>query len=191
MRLIVSGLNAAKAPLRFDHLFGRYLYGFRPWTHCKDCFVARIEKQVNPNMQDGTYELRDNLFYLCGVGKKVSDRKDTNVHLAVMPRKGSVAAIGSIYGVSFLIEDAQAIPIEVPPQSLSWLEEKHYRCKMFQFAYQMFETGEINLTPGEPVRRLRERWRSISQIGQDESGCVIDPGTASATRHLQAESVPA
>jgi hypothetical protein len=51
-------------------------------------------------MNNGSIELRDHLFYLCGVGRSLSKtanpelaRSTTNVHLAVRPRKGSVAAI--------------------------------------------------------------------------------------------------
>ena len=186
MRLIVSGLNAAKDPMRFDHLFGRYVFGFRPWTHCNHCFVAKQEGAVRPNMKDGSYPLQDRLFYLCGVGHELSEklhpelaRRHTNVHLAVRPRTGSVAAAGSVYGVSFVIEGAQAIPIQVLPDNFQNLDEKHSRCKNFQFCYQMFDVGEISLTPGQPVHRLRERWRSIREIDQDASGCMTDP----ARRH--------
>ena len=138
MRLIVSGLNAAKAPLRFHHLFGRYVHGCKPWTHCDRCFVASQARVIQPNMEDGSYELKDDLFYLCGVGHKLSDKlhpelalKHTNVHLAVRPRQGSVAAVGSAYGVSFLIENAQAIPIETLPDPFAGLESKHSHCKNF------------------------------------------------------------
>ncbi len=185
MRLIVSGMNAAKAPMRFDHLFGRYVFGFKPWTHCDGCLVARREMPIHPNMQDGSYPLQDRLFYLCGVGRDLSAnlhphlaRKQTNVHLAVRPRKGSVAAAGSVYGVSFVIEDAQAIPIETLPEPFFGLEPKHSRCKMFQFGYQMFDAGKITNTPGDTVHRLQERWRSTPEIVQDASGCVVDPNSA-------------
>lgn len=63
-------------------------------------------------MKDGEYELDDThaFFYLCGVG--IRERHNTNVHLAVIPRIGSVAAVGSVYGFTFMIRDAQAIQIK-------------------------------------------------------------------------------
>lgn len=182
MQLIVSGLNAARAPLRFDHLFGRYVFGFKPWTHCDHCFVARQERAINPNMQDGSYELRNGLFYLCGVGHKLSERlhpelakKYTNVHLAVFPKKGSVATVESLYGVSFIIDNAHAIPIKGPARPFEGLKSNHSRCKMFRFGHQMFDVGDLETIPGKPVHRLRDQWRSIQEIDKDASGCVIDP----------------
>lgn len=123
MKLTTTGLD--DAPIRFKHLWGRYVNGFRPWKHCIQCLVSNTAKDVFPDMLDGSVELQDRLFYLCGVGQVHSghfekrhpelSRRMTNVHLAVRPRKGSVAAIGSAYGVTFVIQDAQSIPIETLP----------------------------------------------------------------------------
>lgn len=136
MLLTVSGLNAA--PIRFKHLWGRYVLGFKPWNHCLACFETKIASPVTPQMKDGEYPLSDDhgLFYLCGVGQpdsvrrgKELARKVTNVHLAVRPRRGSVAAIGSVYGVTFTIQDAQVIPIDPLPDGFQNLPQKHSRCK--------------------------------------------------------------
>ncbi len=161
MQLTVNG--RAGAP--FKHLWGRYVTGFRPWKHCIGCLETKQAVEITPKMTDGTYDLRDDLdlFYLCGVGQPDSkragaqfDRKHTNVHLAVRPRKGSVAAVGSIYGASFLIRDAQAIPITSLPDGFMGLPKEHYRCKNFQFGYQMFEVDAAGDTvPREVVRKLR------------------------------------
>jgi hypothetical protein len=69
-------------------------------------------------------------FYLCVVGQPDSKRagydfarKFTNVHLAVRPRKDSVASVGSVYGVAFKIKDAQAIPIKPRPDGFQNLPE--------------------------------------------------------------------
>jgi hypothetical protein len=109
---------------------------------------------------------------LCGVGQELSERlhpelarRHTNVHLAVRPRKGSVAAIGSVYGVTFVIPDAQAIPIVKLPLGFWGLPDKHSQCKNFQFAYQMFEVYEVSQTPGDIVHRLRDRWQSTPALG--------------------------
>src|SRR5271163_2171721 len=40
MLLTVSGLDAA--PIRFRHLWGRYVLGFRPWKHCIGCFESKV-----------------------------------------------------------------------------------------------------------------------------------------------------
>jgi hypothetical protein len=55
-------------------------------------------------MDETPIELEDRLFYPCGVGWRYSEkkfpelaRKFTNVHLAARPRKGSLAAVGSVY----------------------------------------------------------------------------------------------
>ena len=189
MRLTVSGLPPQTDPDHFHALFGRYVYGYKPWTHCDKCFVKRQEKRIFPAMKDGTIQLKDHLFYLCAVGRNLSERvnpeharKSTNVHFAVCPRKGSVAAIGSVYGATFVIEDAEAIPIQAPtrefPALLALSEEQriqHSRCKMFQFAYQMFDVDEISLTEGDPVHRLRKKWLDVSGIRKDGTGCMTDP----------------
>jgi hypothetical protein len=134
-------------------------------------------------MGDGPVPLRDELFYLCGVGRDFSPdvhpqfaQKSTNVHLAARPRKGSIAAIGSVYGASFVIEDAEAITIRSLPDGFQGLPKDHSRCKMFQFAYQMFDVDEISLSKGNPVHKLRTEWISIPGITQDDAGCMIDPG---------------
>ncbi|RZU41091.1 hypothetical protein BDD14_2586 [Edaphobacter modestus] len=161
MRLIVDGLDSTIP--RFRHLWGHHIVGFRPYTHCRRCFVGRDERNVRPTMADGEYELdgRGEIFYLCGVGFK--ERHNTNVHLAVRPQIGSIAAIGSAYGVRFTIRDAQAIPIkhpmflESPPRGLEGLKENHLRCKNFQFGCQMFEVDEVGDTvKGVVVRTLRD-----------------------------------
>lgn len=101
-------------------------------------------------MKDGTYDLEDkyDLFYLCGVGQPDLKRAEphllrraTNVHLAVRPLKGSVAAIGSVYGVPFTLKNAQVIPIQPLPDGFKCLPLDHSRCKNSQFGYQMFDTG--------------------------------------------------
>lgn len=170
MQLTVTGLNAA--PIRFAHLWGRYVYGFRPWTHCIKCFAAKTAKGISPAMTDGEFQLEDKLFYLCGVGKKLSERRHpelarrfTNVHLAVRPKAGSVAAITSVYGVTFTIRDAEPIPIEpLASGDFPHLAEAHSRCKNFQFGYQMFEVGQVGTAASrEIVTRLRGRWADVAE----------------------------
>jgi hypothetical protein len=189
MRLTISGLPPASSPDCFTALFGRYPYGYKPWDHCQRCFVARNENAISPTMQDGSLQLRDELFYLCAVGRDLSPnihphgaRRSSNVHLAVRPRKGSVAATGSIYGTTFLIEDAEAIPILPPTRTFPALlaldpahRDSHARCKMFHFAYQLFDVDDLTLTPGEPVHQLRPPYIAVPGIRQDASGRMLDP----------------
>jgi hypothetical protein len=73
MQLIVSGLPPLTNPNHFHALFGRYVYGYKPWTHCDNCFVKRQETQINPKMGNGSFHLKDDLFYLCGVGRSLSE----------------------------------------------------------------------------------------------------------------------
>src|SRR5437868_9696880 len=99
MHLQVEGLDPAQP--RFQHLWGKYIVGFRPATHCQRSLVIKDAVDVRPKMADGKYDLDDSyeLFYVCGVGFK--EKHNTNVHLAVRSKTGSVAAIGSTYGVRF------------------------------------------------------------------------------------------
>jgi hypothetical protein len=164
MLLTVSGLDAA--PIKFKHLWGRYVLGFKAWKHCIACLKTKVASSITPEMTDGVYSLSDEhgLFYLCGVGQPDSERrgkdfarKMTNVHLAARPRQGSVAAIGSVYGVTFTIKGAQAIPIRPLPDGFQGLPEKHSRCKNFQFGYQLFEADIVgDRAPREVVYTLRE-----------------------------------
>ena len=151
MELTVSGL-AGKT--RFKHLWGRYIVGFKPRKHCIACFKCKVAKGISPEMEDGTYELKDNVgdfFYLCGVGQPESagrgeefNRKHTNVHLAVRARAGSVASVGSVYGATFTIKDAQAIPIRGLPRGFQGLSDTHSQCKNFQFGYEQYEVGSVS-----------------------------------------------
>jgi hypothetical protein len=160
MLLQVDGLDRAQT--RFRHLWGSYVLGFKPALHCRKSFWMHDEANVRPGMKDGEYELDDShaFFYLCSVG--IRERHHTNVHLAVTPRIGSVAAVGSIYGVRFTIQNAQSIPInhplllETPPQGLEKLTRDHIRCKNFQFGCQVFDVDEVgDAALGIVVTKLR------------------------------------
>jgi hypothetical protein len=176
MLLTVSNLPPLDQPHHFEALFGRYIYGFKPGRHCDPCFVARREMAVVPHMKNGSHQLRDELFYLCGVGRDHKSkphltRRSTNIHLAVRPRKGSVAAIGSVYGATFVIEDAEAIAIPPVPDEVQGLK----RCKMFQLAYSLFEVDQGAASEGVAVHQLRKQWIGIPGIRQDASGLMLDP----------------
>jgi hypothetical protein len=162
MRLQIEGLDSAKP--RFRYFWGKYVIGFRPAMHCQQSLVIKDEAQVRPTMIDGVYDLDASyqFFYLCGVGFK--QRHHTNVHLAVRPMTGSVAAVGSAYGVRFTIWDAQAIPIkhpmllESPPSGLDGLKVGHIGCKNFQFGCQVFEVDVVGKgAEGVVVTTLRDR----------------------------------
>ncbi len=192
MRMIVSGLNKCQEKRSFKALFGRYVFGFNPWTHCDYCLESRIARKITPKMEDGEYILGNHLFYLCGVGQTISNKSDqenwprqTNVHLAVRPREGSFAAVGSVYGVTFVIENAQAIPIVRREVVLASDSEPapadHLNCKMFQFGYQLFEAPPINFTVDEPqpkgefVHLLRKD--ILPTLGRkDADRVMVDPG---------------
>ena len=156
MKLTVSGMKTGDKN-QFRNLWGRYILGFRPWKHCIDCFQSKVAKGITPGMVDGEYLLDSSfpLFYLCGVGWK--DRGNTNVHLAVRPRLGSVACVGSVYGVQFTITNAQSILIHYLPKEWQGLDDKHSQCKNFQFGYQMFDANEVcKSAPRNIVTSLRE-----------------------------------
>jgi hypothetical protein len=182
MKLKVSGLDATVAPNKFEHLFGRYIYGIRPWTHCDRGLMASHETAISPTMKDNdNIQLKDELFYLCGVGNKSKSlpaerqRKYSNVHLAVRPQIGSVASVDSLYGVTFTIEDAVAIPIQALPDDFEGLPPAHARCKNFQFAYQMFEVTRPPKSYAEPVHLLREAWRDTPGIRHNGEGLMSKP----------------
>jgi hypothetical protein len=154
MKLIIAGMKPGEQT--FKHLWGRYILGFKAWTYCIQCFEAKQAKAIVPTMSDGQYELDDSfeLFYLCGVGRE--QKRDTNVHLAVRRRQGSVACAGSVYGVTFTITDAQAILIKYLPKGWRGLPDEHSQCKNFQFGYQMFEAEEVGDTaPRQVITKLR------------------------------------
>ena len=190
--MTVSGMSRCTDKRGFKALFGRYVFGFNPWTHCKDCLESRTAREITPKMEDGKYILGDHLFYLCAVGQKLSDKdhhddwpRQTNVHLAVRPRKGSRAAVGSVYGVTFVIEDAQAIPITRRDVKLVSGSEpapaEHLNCKMFQFGYQMFEAGPISFKEGRSEQKgefghlLRDE-ELPKLVLKNAQRMMIDPG---------------
>ena len=165
MQLVVQGLD--NASIHFKHLWGRHVLGFRPWTQCVQCLETKIEPAIKPGMSDGTYQLRDDqpFFYLCGVGQpdtkragKEFNRRFTNVHLAVRPRIGRVAAVGSVYGASFVIRDAEAIPIQqLRREDFPHLPEEHVRCRNFQFGYQTFAADLVGNQASQVVVRTHRQ----------------------------------
>jgi hypothetical protein len=164
MELSVSGTNSEH---KFKHLWGRYILGFKPQRHCIRCFETNKAPDITPEMTDGIYPLRtdlSDLFYLCGVGQpdtlrdgEVWKRKFTNVHLAVTPRQGSVASIGSVYGVTFTIIDAEAIPIQSRLKGFQGLPNEHSQCKNFQFGYQVFDVNQVSSYGLDEVTRARRK----------------------------------
>jgi hypothetical protein len=65
MKLVVRGM-AHDSRTQFKHLWGRYILGFKPWTHCLNCFVTHKAKGVLPTMVDGEYPLDDSFeLFIC------------------------------------------------------------------------------------------------------------------------------
>jgi len=89
-------------------------------------------------MQDGDYTLKTDspYFYLFAMGRV--PKHETNVHLAVRPQTGSVASIGSVYGVTFTIRDAFALRVDRLPDGWMGLGRDYTRCRNFQFGVQQF-----------------------------------------------------
>ena len=170
MKLVVSGLRRpgdTTTGQSFEHLWGKHVRGFKPWKHCAACLQGSMAAAVTPGMSDGEYELQDSLFYLCGVGQPDRKRESphtwrryTNVHLAVVPRQGSVASAGSVYGALFTIHDAQAILIKhLSPGFAGISDERHTGCKNFQFGWQLFDVVETDLADKRLIKQIRPEFR--------------------------------
>jgi hypothetical protein len=136
MRLEIRGMDIAED--KFVSLWGMYVSGFRADKHCVACLKGKREARVVKTMVDGIYELDNTYryFYLCALGR--APRKDTNVHLAVEPRQGAVASVGSMYGVTFTIHDALAIRVAKLPIDWLGLGKEFTQCPNFQFGVQQF-----------------------------------------------------
>lgn len=151
MRLEVRGISNMKQT--FVEVWGKYVDGFDSKKHCQACLKGRRETKLdNPlaclkGIQErGLGESLDVLsvdlsndydyFYFCALGR--APRRATNVHLAVEPRPGSVASVGSLYGVTFTIYDAFAPRIDRLPDRWMGLRPKYATCRNFQFGVQMF-----------------------------------------------------
>ena len=179
MRLEVRGISNMKQT--FVEVWGKYVDGFDPSKHCQVCLKGRRETELDkplaclkglkdpsldPNVDELSIELSNDYdyFYLCALGH--APRRDTNVHLAVEPRPGSVASVGSLYGVTFTIYDAFAPRIDRLPDRWMGLPPKHATCRNFQFGVQMFgyhpkggptHPGDYSLLPGTPSRDLEQQ----------------------------------
>ncbi len=161
MRLEVRGLENARESFVF--LWGKYVKGFDSSKHCAECRLGDTKSPVNPKRRDGDdYKRRNDFpyFYLFGMGR--GDRSRSNLHFAVEPRPGSVASIGSIYGVSFTIYDAFAPRIDRLPKGWMGLDDDFTTCRNFQFGVQMFgyhpnkgltHPGDHSLLPIDPKQR--------------------------------------
>lgn len=136
MLLEVRGM--ATASQTFVQLWGMYVSGFKPDKHCIYCLKGKKESQIHREMQDGDYALKTDspYFYLFAMGRV--PKHETNVHLAVRPQAGSVASIGSVYGVTFTIRDAYALRVDRLPDGWMGLGTEYTRCRNFQFGVQQF-----------------------------------------------------
>jgi hypothetical protein len=136
MLLEVRGM--ATASQTFVQLWGVYVSGFKPEKHCIYCLKGKKEVQLHREMHDGDYVLKTDspYFYLFAMGRV--PKHETNVHLAVRSQAGSVASIGSVYGVTFTIRDAFALRVDRLPDGWMGLGSDYTRCRNFQFGVQQF-----------------------------------------------------
>ena len=136
MRLEVRGM--ATASQTFVQLWGIYVRDFDPSKHCMYCLKGRKEAALHRQMTDGDYELATDFpyFYLFAMGR--GDRSISNVHLPVRPHPGAVATIGSLYGVTFTLRNANALRVDRLPDGWEGLEKEYTSCRNFQFGVQEF-----------------------------------------------------
>jgi hypothetical protein len=154
MQLTVSGTHQATG--KYLHLWGFYVRGFKPWHHCFACFYGTQEKEIHKEMNDGAVDLPEatSFFYLCGVASgPIKKRGERNLHLAIAPKRGSVATVQSVYGPIFTIYDGEEIEIQDPIQNLPHLDKSYTTCKNFRFAAQMYEAN--GLGPDAPRKLIR------------------------------------
>jgi hypothetical protein len=157
MLLEVRGMESA--PETFVQLWGKYVTGFRQEKHCIYCLRGPSEKQIHREMPSGDYKLRDDApyFYLFAMGRGY--RRETNVHLVVVPSPGAVASVGSMYGVTFTIRDARALRVDRLPEGWMGLPKLHATCRNFQFGVQEFgykvpdtvAPGDFSHVPSAPL----------------------------------------
>lgn len=143
MQLEVHGMERATG--KFVQLWGKYVVNFKSSTHCQDCLIGQPEKRIGKTMPDGEMMLDQPMhyFYLFGMGR--APRRETNVHLAVRPLAGSVASVGSVYGVTFTIYDAQAIRVDRLQDGWGGLAPEYTQCRNFQFGAQMYGMKETEV----------------------------------------------
>ena len=154
MKLTVSGVT--QDTVRYTHLWGFYVRGFKPWHHCFKCFYGTHERDIHREIENGVIELPEptGFFYLCGVAPgKRSELWKNNLHLAVRPKEGAAASAQSVYGPVFTIENAEAIEIQGPIEQ-DGLEPPYARCKNFRFAAQMYPAAVLG--PGANHNTIRE-----------------------------------
>lgn len=175
MRLEVRGISTMTQ--KFIEVWGMYVNDFDPSKHCQDCLKGeratildeklaclKKAKDQSPNTnvsEPVVVELSDTwpYFYLFAWGYK--PKRATNVHLAVRYQPGSVASVGSAYGVTFTIHDAFAPRIDRLPEGWMGLPKGHATCRNFQFGVQMFgyhpkveqtRPGDFSLPPQKAPR---------------------------------------
>lgn len=136
MLLEVRGM--AQASQTFVQLWGVHVSGFKSEKHCIYCLKGRKDTQLHREMLDGDYLLKTDApyFYLFAMGRV--PKHETNVHLAVRHQPGSIASIGSVYGVTFTIRDAFALRVDRLPDGWMGLSPEYTRCRNFQFGVQQF-----------------------------------------------------
>ena len=154
---------------------------------------------ITSSVKDGTYNLEHeyDLFYLCGVGRP--DLKHAEPHLkkeqpTSMSQsvywRGSVAAVGSVYDVTFTLTSAQVLPIQPLPDGSQCLPldpsgravEKHH--------------GYPVSSDTRPLEKLLDLARAYKQVLiQGDSDLLSKPQAAAGfealARSLRAEKVAA
>lgn len=168
MRLEVRGME--KASQKFVQLWGMYVSGFKQDKHCMYCLEGKKEPGLHKDIGDIDLELSNDweYFYLFAMGRM--PRRDTNVHLPVRSRPGSVASVGSVYGVTFTIYDAIAIRVDRLPRGWMGLDKLFTDCRNFQFGVQQFGYRPLDgsVHPFDPSL-LPEEALSDSKAGDSDS----------------------
>lgn len=137
MQLQISGLSPDSNP--FAWIWGRYVFGFNGTEHCQKCLKTKSSHpDITSFSSSVPIDLREDAdyFYICAGGRPLSAL--ANVHLVVKPQAGAVASAGSLYGVTFTIQDALAIRIRTLPLGWRGLDKGFTQCPNFQFGVQAY-----------------------------------------------------
>lgn len=142
IRVSISHPTASGRIDGFQFLWAFHVRGYRPETHCQDCFIGSRDPVFHSgNASTGQFSFSspaDEVLYLCGVSAgEIRLRRERNVHLPLRFSPGSTGTFTTYNGYVVSFEDAELLPIP-DPRPRDHLPEAHYRCANFRFAESWF-----------------------------------------------------
>jgi len=122
----------------FRYLWLKHVIGVDLTQHCARCLKGTYVENISPrNSQHPEIELKNGVYYLCGVSLPYVWEK--NFHLAFHYKEGAHIEYEN-NGISVVIENAERLPISekfIDQTAPHAKNKQFYTCRNWQFAHYL------------------------------------------------------